>query len=676
MQVIEGLTDAEIAEAHRSADIFAGVEGIDRASQYLPLLVQALGWLTLRDRDDTEVLRTYFAGVFGDPIDIALGAVAIVQEARGATRFAELLGQARRLTTEERFLNWQVAFPGVWSAWERAGLHGGFDAVIGNPPWDRMKLQQVEWFAARRGEIAMAQRASDRKRMIADLEKDNDPLASDFAEASARAMTAARMARAGGDYPLLSGGDVNLYSLFVERAMTLVKPDGLVGLLTPSGIASDKTASTFFKGVATEGRLRALYDFENKKVFFPDVHASFKFCVLVAGPSPGDDPARCAFYCHRVAELDDPDRCFPLTAEDFARVNPNTGTAPIFRTRRAAVLTTAIYNRLPVLVDRSSGTAVKAWPVKYTTMFHMTNDSGLFRTREELEEKEGAYPVGGNRFASPSGDWVPLYEGKMVQAFDHRAARVVINPENQHRPAQPVSATQEQHQDPDWLPDPQFWVPASECGWTAEAEWVLGFKEITAPTNVRTFIAALLPAVGCGNKVPILKPEATDRAEWLLVANLNATILDFVARQKIQGQTLNLFIVEQLPVVPPGRYEAVRFGPKTAGEIVREAVLELTYTAHDMAPFARDMGYVDETGEVQPPFLWNEERRLILRSKLDAIFFYLYGVTDRDDIRYIYSTFPIVEHQETAASGRYRSRDLCLAWMNALAAGDLDAKIE
>ena len=194
--------------------------------------------------------------------------------------------------------------------------------------------------------------------------------------------------------------------------MTIVKPDGMVGLLTPSGIASDKTAARFFKGVSTQGRLRALYDFENKKVFFPDVHASFKFCVFVASPSPVEDPARCAFYLHSIAELDDHERCFPLTAEDFDRVNPNTGTAPIFRTRRDAELTTAIYGRLPVLVDRSSGGEVKAWPVKYSTMFHMANDSGLFRTREELEEQEGAYPVGGNRFSSPSGDWVPLYEGK------------------------------------------------------------------------------------------------------------------------------------------------------------------------------------------------------------------------------------------------------------------------
>ena len=255
-----------------------------------------------------------------------------------------------------------------------------------------MKLQQVEWFAARKRDIAMAQRASDRKRMIAELEEVGDSLADDFAKANARAEASARMARAGGDYPLLSGGDINLYSLFVERAMTIVKPEGMVGLLTPSGIASDKTAAKFFQGVATKGRLRALYDFENKKVFFPDVHASFKFCVFVASPSRVEDPAKCAFYLHSVAELDDTERRFPLTAADFARVNPNTGTAPIFRSRRDAELTTAIYDRLPVLVDRSSGEAVKAWPVKYTTMFHMTNDSGLFRTRAELEEREGHIP--------------------------------------------------------------------------------------------------------------------------------------------------------------------------------------------------------------------------------------------------------------------------------------------
>ena len=192
-------------------------------------------------------------------------------------------------------------------------------------------------------------------------------------------------------------------------------------------------------------------------------------------------------------------------------------------------------------------------------------------------------------------------------------------------------------------------------------------------------IAAAVPTVGLGNTVPAIFPENADIHQSnaaLLLANLGATILDFVVRQKAQSTHLNWYIVEQLPVVPPDRYDSVRFGPKTAGEIVREAVLELTYTAHDMAPFARDLGYLDEAGEVKPPFRWDEDRRLRLRAKLDAVFFHLYGVTDRDEVRYIYSTFPIVERQETEATGRYRSCDLCLAWINALSAGHPDAEIE
>lgn len=161
--------------------------------------------------------------------------------------------------------------------------------------------------------------------------------------------------------------------------------------------------------------------------------------------------------------------------------------------------------------------------MKYNTMFHMTNDSGLFRTRAELEDQEGAWPSGGNRFDSPAGEWLPLYEGKMVQAFDHRAAGIVVNPANLHRPAQPEPATEEQHRNANWLPEPQYWVSADECGWPGRT-WVLGFKEITAPTNARTFIAAILPAVGFGNKIPILKPETPARNEWLLAANLNSTI--------------------------------------------------------------------------------------------------------------------------------------------------------
>ena len=682
MQEIEGLTDAEIAEAQHSAETFAEVEQATAPLNAVLSLVHALDWLNIRDRDGKAAVQAFFSGTLGDPIEIALGDAGINRDHRDAARFAEILAEARRLIAEERFLHWQVAFPGVWSNWESAELKGGFDAVIGNPPWDQMRLEQVEWFAARRPEIAMATRTDERRRMIAALEKAIDPLAETFKQANKRAKLITQMARNGGDYPLLSG-TMNLYSLFVERSMFLVNPDGMVGVIVPSGIASDKYKSRLFRSVAITGRLKVLYDFENRRnlyngiQFFSDVDDRFKFCVFVASSSPLPGKTQCAFFLQDVSEIGNQEQQFTLEPADFNRVNPNFGTAPVFRSRKDAELTTAIYGRLPVLEDRSRETSVKIWPVKYIRMFDMSEDSSLFRTEAQLESKERAWPIGNNRFKSLTGIWVPLYQGMMVQAYDHRAASVSVNASNLFRPGQPSAATQEMHNNPSWLPIPQYWVNKRHIVENSDREYFLTYKRICSPTNHRTMIAAIGPLAGyetnANNLIFDESSSAQDHA--LCLSNFNSIIFDYVVRQKIQGQTLNLFILEQLPVVPPERYDAEHFGSKTAAEIVRAAVLELTYTAHDMAPFARDMGHVDEAGDVLPPFVWDDDRRLYLRAKLDALFFHLYGVTDRDDVRYIYSTFPIVERQETKAYGGYRSRDLCLAWMNALDAGDPDAEI-
>ena len=587
-----------------------------------------------------------------------------------AERFGAILAQARALVEDERFLNWQVAFPGVWTDWSSGERHGGFDAVVGNPPWDRIKLQQVEWFAARRPEIARATRASDRARMIAGLRANGDSLAADFALADGRAGASLRMARAA--YPLLGRGDVNLYSLFVERAQALVKPEGMVGLLTPSGIASDLSAAPFFRGVAIGGHLKALFDFENRGVFFPDVHRSFKFAAMISSPGRTFPAALCGFYLKDVAEIGDPDRSFTIPAEGFAAVNPNTGTAPIFRSRRDMDLTTDIYARLPVLVDRSGGGPVAVWPVRYATPFHMTNDSHQFRTRVELEEREGAWPSGGNRFGSAAGEWLPLYVGRMVHQFDHRAASVVVNADNLHNAAFSGDVTPAQKADPAFLPAPQFWVLDTD---SALSRPVIAFRDIARATDARTMIASLIPNMAAGNTAPLVRSDLPYAEQALLLGNLNGVIFDYIARQKAQSTHLNWYIVEQLPVIPPASYDR-HFGGRTAADIVRASVLELSYTAHDLAPFARDLGHVDADGTVLPPFAWDEDRRLRLRARLDALYFILYGVTDRADVRYIFSTFPIVEREETARWRRYRSRDLTLAWINALNAGQPDAEID
>jgi hypothetical protein len=704
MARIESLSDAELEEVKESEAEFVKVDECTRPLSGFLSLMQALRWLEPLTMADRTALDALLFGKFGDPVAVAarLESPRPPDETEASRRdfaaISALLGRVWALIDEQRFFAWEAAFPGVWRDWESADPQGGFDAVISNPPWDRMKMQEVEWFADRAPEIARQERAADRKAAVAARRAANDPLAAQYDLAADRAETAMRVARQCGEFPLLSKGDVNLYSLFVERAHRLVAPHGLVGLVTPSGISADKGAAEYFRSITDSGRLAVLFDFENRRTslgqepFFPDVDSRFKFTVsVVGGKKRTFGFCICAFYQHSTDLAEK--IAFPLEPEDFALLNPNTRTAPVFRRRRDAELTLALYRRLPVWVDRRNDLPVKSWPVDYMTMLHMTNDSKLFRTWRELE-KDGAYRVAEDGFwRKGTQRWLPLYEGKMVQAFDHRAASVRVNAANLHRPAQPVSAEPEQSADPAWFPQPQYWVDAAKVALPEGLRFVLGFKDVTAPTNVRTMIAALTPPYPAGNTLPLLIPprrppppeDAGEEAQaaWrqavaadvaayhrhapLLAGNLNAFVLDFLARQKVQGQHLNAYIVEQLPLIPPDGY-ARRFGERTAEEIVRDHVLRLTYVSRDMQPYA----LTQECGAA--PFIWDEEERLHLRARLDAVFFLLYGC-DRADAADILDAFPIVAREEQEKfKGRFRSRDLILSYMSAVAAGDVAVK--
>ncbi len=405
--------------------------------------------------------------------------------------FTTLLNQSKSTANQESVLHWEAAFPGVWRHWQNHTPQGGFDAVIGNPPWDRIKLQEVEWFATRDPHLARAPTAAARRQGIKRLRDQGDPLAAAFDAAKARADQLGKVVRASGHYPLLGGGDINLYSLFVERSLRLVKPNGLVGLLTPSGIYADRTAARFFQSVSTTGRVAGIYDFENRRLgtdlppFFSDIDSRFKFCALiVGGPERTFAETHCGFFLPGADAIQDPDRAFTLSPDDFTRVNPNTGTAPVFRTRRDADLTRRIYQRHPVLVDRSDADEDKLWPVKYRQgLFHSQNNSDLFRTAAQLEA-DGAYPVAGGRWKKGEEIYVPLYEGKMVQAFDHRAASIATRTSNLFRPGQPVRTSDAEYCDPGFSPRPRFWVNQREHAATHELQYLLTFKEITArPTS-------------------------------------------------------------------------------------------------------------------------------------------------------------------------------------------------
>jgi very-short-patch-repair endonuclease len=307
---------------------------------------------------------------------------------------SQALATAQALAVENRFFHWPLEFPEVFES-------GGFDVILSNPPWERIKLQEEEFFASRNTAIARAPNAAARKRLIADLPKTNPALWQDYQRALHGAESTSRFLRGSGQYPLTGRGDINTYSVFAERVRNLLSPRGRAGIIIPTGIATDATNQFFFADLVEQGQLASLFDFENREALFPGVHRSYKFCLLtLTGSRTQTDATTFTFFATRTEHLRDPRRAFRLSATDIARINPNTRTLPVFRTRQDADLTRAIYERVPVLVNEHTGE--NSWGVRFLRMFDMSNDSHLFRTRAELE-KQGYRLVGNVFVPSPPG---------------------------------------------------------------------------------------------------------------------------------------------------------------------------------------------------------------------------------------------------------------------------------
>jgi hypothetical protein len=551
------------------------------------------------------------------------------------------------------FLHWHLAFPDVYADRER----GGFDVVLGNPPWEKVKLSEKEFFAARAPEIANLAGAR-RKAAIQKLQVDEPYLWDEYLLALRRADGESHFIRSSGRYPLCGRGDVNTYAVFAEAMRNAVSPSGRAGFIVPTGIATDDTTKHFFADLVARRQLASLFDFENAAPIFSGVHRSFKFSLLtIAGVDRPVDEAEFVFFAHQPSDLSDPERRFTLSPDDLALINPNTRTAPVFRTRRDAEITKAIYRRVPVLV-RDGDPDGNPWGIEFSTMFHMTNDSHLFRTADELRAERAR--LTGNTWVLGDRKWLPLYEAKMAHHFTHRFGDYALRADDNDGnalPDPPLASLQ----DPAYVVQPRYWVAEAEVRSAMrdpKATWLLGFRDICRATDERTMIDFVVPLVACGHNLPLIHLGASGHPA--LLAALGSFVGDYVARQKVGGTHMTYGYLKQLAVVDPGlNASRASCDPASSGGI-EARVLELSYTAWDLAGYAQGLGYSG------PPFRWDPARRELLRAELDAAFFHLYGI-ERDDVDYIMDTFPIVRRKDEAAHGEYRTKRLILERYDALA---------
>ena len=713
-----------------------------------------------------------------------------------------------------------------WLAFPQVAAKGGFSVMLGNPPWERIKLQEEEFFASRSPLVAMAKNKAERSQRIEwlregvllhNLNPDQEraegltppnraeiDLYASFIAARRGAEAASLYVHGGRRYPLTGVGDVNTYALFAETFLQATAPNGRAGFIVPSGIATDDSTKKSFQE-AVRLRLDTIFGFDNT-VYFRDVGLNQKlFCLLTLGPLPRSASVsiRLAFGLSQVNDLGDRRRLFSLTVDDFALINPNTRTCPVFRSELDAELTKKLYRATPVLIqeglcddDGHVGPEQNPWGLSFQAMLHMSNDSGLFR--------DVPTDFGHRRT-------LPLYEPKLLHQFDHRWATYVEAARSGPLELETVDVGLEQKADPAFTIRPRYWVDEREVlariarvptrlarawlalhtaqsvaqpeagdaaladllralaqwvagelfqyasggpplaeGWTppqaqphiaptemqlkarfprlndvlraeglttrkALAEfpkwavqnanarlteeeltalanvlcaadlvsalrnlvdewmdkrsprWLMGWRGVTATTNSRTLIATVFPRAAAQHNLLLMStanhPPAT------LLANLNSLVVDYVARLKM-GTYMSQFVLKQLPLLPPERYASADLA------FIVPRVLELTYTAHDLKPWADDLTTYDPrpAAERGRPFIWDPERRAQLRAELDAYYARLYGLT-RDELRYILDpadvmgpeypseTFRVLKNSEIRDFGEYRTRRLVLsAW--------------
>jgi hypothetical protein len=415
-----------------------------------------------------------------------------------------------------RFFHWHVAFPEVFRPAsdggdvEPAGWSGGFDVVLGNPPWEHTELKETEFFARDAPEIAYAANKAARQRAIALLAGERRALLREFLVACRDADAVSHLIRRSGRFPLCGRGRINTYAVFAENDRNVISRRGRVGCIVPTGIATDDTTKHFFADVLNRRSLVSLFDFRNKG-FFPDVAGAQgnRFCLLtLAGAERPSSESQFCFRAAAISELADPGRRFSLTPQDVELLNPNTRTCPIFRTTRDAEITKAIYRRVQVLL-REGDVNGNPWCVSFRQgLFNMASHSELFRTRQELEGD--GLRLEGNVFSGSGTTYVPLYEGKMVHHFHHRFGDYALAKLSGKEVRQLPEAPNDVLANPTYAPIARYWVERGEVGARLAGRlnegWLLGWRRSGASIDERTFICTALPALAAGDSLFLMIP--------------------------------------------------------------------------------------------------------------------------------------------------------------------------
>jgi hypothetical protein len=654
-------------------------------------------------RKQRQVADLWTASFFWKVDELASNILEIVAPTHGQLRRLRkghqvqpgLLEQVEKLSRSEAFFHWPLEFAEI-------STKGGFNCVLGNPPWERIKLQEEEFFASRDPRIANAPNKSARGILIRQLNETNNALALAFRDAKHGAECSGKFVRFSNRFPFSAVGDVNTYALFTEHSRDLINKKGFAGIIVPTGIATDDTTKDIFGDLVKRNSISSLYDFENREGIFPNVHRSYKFCLLTLTGITVTN-SEFVFFAGRVSHIYENIRHFGLEPSEIALFNPNTLTMPVFRTSTDVELTKGIYRRFPIMVNES--TDKNPWGIYYMRFVDLGDHSALLKFLWEEHDD----------------DWnIPLYEAKLLWQYDHRYSTFEdVEKEKVIKGlAREVSIVEKNN--PRFSVIPRYYLPNQFIDElfskypNYQKPWLLVYRGIARSTDERTSIASIIPRVAASRGCPALGFKSENSI--LLISNINSFIFDYCSRQKVANISFGFFIMKQMPIIPPDFYSIENIS------FIYPRALELIFTSYDVKPFADDIWNESSTEQKEklltqweyssdlqnnesdhnqvsasklglnhfpyPPFRWDEDRRALLRAELDAYYANLYGLT-RDELRYILDpqdvygpdfpgeTFRVLKEKEIKLYGEYRTRRLVLeAWDRLEASGELPQGVQ
>jgi hypothetical protein len=569
----------------------------------------------------------------------------------------DMCARARELSETHSFFHWELEFPLVYDG-------GGFDCIIGNPPWETLEVKEKEFFRVKNPDISEANTQSQRKSLIEDLSDTDPELYSKFRNYEKKIENTSKFISKSGRFGLSAKGKINLYAPFTEHGLTNISSMGRCGILVPTGIATDYNTQDFFGEIISERKLVSLFDFVNKKHLFEGIPEDQRFCLLtLAGSNDKQSQFNFSFQNLSVDKSIIRESAYSLSKEQIMSVNPNTLNCPIFSSEQDKTITLEIYKDTPVLMNDMNET--NTWNITYHTLFNAASDSDLFEENTLEELKSEGYELDSlNQFIKEDQTLLPVWEAKFIHQFDHRHGTFEGIPRDKRfaRRAGTNEVSDSEKSNTEYEITPRYWMDAeylnkrlSDIGW--DEDWFFSFRDIVRVTSdIRVAKGTICPRYPLVHTAPILSFDCEEKPEQALVFTSLFTSLsfEFALRQSLAGAHITKYILKQLPMPEPSRIRnadiQIKGEKMNLWSTLVEYSAKLTWTSKSLNDFGKEIKCVDG------PHKWDQEERIELRGIIDAAVAKLYRL-DRDEFEYILDSYDALERSDQAEHGRFITKE-------------------